>query len=82
MTDKVTSLFGDQIAPDEPVPEVVSLLEDMLARAKSGELRTACIAGATIDNCVISGFVVQDHLFTTMGALAYLTRRVGDLAGD
>ena len=82
MTDKVTSLFGDPIAKDEPVPEVVSLLEDMLERAKTGELRTACIAGATSDGCVISGFVVHEGLFTTMGALAYLTRRVGGLAGD
>lgn len=82
MTDKVTSLFGDPITKDEPVPEVVALLEDMLARAKSGELRTAVIAGATSDNCIVSGFVVQDCLFTTMGALAYLTRRVGELAGD
>lgn len=82
MTDKVTSLFGDQIKPDEPVPEVVSLLEDMLARAKSGELRTACIASATSDGCIMTGYTVKDHLFTTMGALAYLSRRVGELAGD
>ena len=83
MTDKVTTLFpGTQITQDEPVPEVVSLLEDMLARAKTGELRTAAIACATSDGCILTGYVVQDSLFTTMGALAYLSRRVCELAGD
>lgn len=82
MTTNVTTLFPDQPNPVEPDEEVVALLEDMLARAKSGELRTAAIAGATNDGCVISGFVVKDSLFTTIGALAYLSRRVGELAGD
>lgn len=82
MTTNVTTMFPGQVNPDEPDAEVVSLLEDMLARAKSGELRTCAMTGATSDGCALIGYVVKDALFTTMGALAYLNRRVGELAGD
>ena len=82
MTTNVTTLFPDQPNPVEPDEEVVALLEDMLARAKSGELRTAAIASATSDGHILTGYVVKDSLFTTMGALAHLSRRVGELAGD
>jgi hypothetical protein len=45
MTRNVTSLFGGEVAPSgQPVPEVVAFLENLLDRAKSGDIRAIAVA--------------------------------------
>jgi hypothetical protein len=79
MTDNTKPLFAGQVHPNQADPDVVALLEDMLSRAKSGELRTAAFAGATNDGCTITAFCGRDHMFSTLGGISYLRKRAEDL---
>ena len=79
MTDNVKPLFAGQLTPNQADPDVVALLEDMLSRAKTGELRTAAFAGATNDGCTTTAFCVRDHMFSTLGGVSRLSKRLNDL---
>ena len=46
--NRVAALFGGP-APADPVPDIVSLCERMLERAKTGELRALAFATVTRD---------------------------------
>lgn len=83
MTDNVTPLFPGQVLDNTPEPGVVAILEEMLERAKTGELRTAALVFATNDGCILTASHIPDHMFTTVGGLAYLSRKLCDrLGGD
>lgn len=69
MTDNIKPLFPGQRTGIEPVPEVVDMVEDLLARAKSGELQSLAFAGLCADDTVMSGCSVQDDVFCLIGAL-------------
>lgn len=61
------------VAPNE---EIISFLEDFLALAKSGELRSLAIAGVLQGKYVRSGFATGDaSVFETLGAIEGLRYR-------
>ena len=52
-----------------PVPEAIAALEELLARAKTGELRTFLFCGITIDGGVIRArSTTEGNAFTLLGA--------------
>ncbi len=73
--NNVKSLHGVAI-PGEPVPEVVSLLEDMLKEAKSGSLRSIAVAGIQANNHVVTAWHEEGNYFSLIGALAWLSQRL------
>ena len=54
---KVVSLAARRV---EPVPEVIAGLEDLLARAKRGEIRGFVFAASADMNCDATAFVLGD----------------------
>ena len=69
MTDNIKPLFPGRPTGTEPVEELVEILEDLLTRAKSGELQSLAFAGCCSDNTVMSGLSVTDDVFALIGAL-------------
>lgn len=69
MTDNIKPLFLGRPTGTEPVEELVEILEDLLMRAKSGELQSLAFAGCCSDNTVMSGLSVTDDMFALIGAL-------------
>lgn len=76
MTDKVTPLFAGQRTGTEPVPELIALLDDLMAQAKSGELQTFAFAGTCADTGVVSGICGAGDVFTLVGALRVVESRL------
>ena len=68
MTDNIKPLFPGRPTGTEPVEELVEILEDLLFRAKSGELQSLAVAGCCSDNTVVTGLSVADDVFSLMGA--------------
>ena len=72
--DRVVSLRGERIyQPGEPVPELVSLIEGMLERAKRGEIKCLIGTGWTSDGGRLSyrgGH--HDNIYEMRGAIAFL----------
>ena len=50
------------------IKELVEVLEDLLVRAKSGELQSLAFAGCCSDNTIMDGVIVFDDVFALMGA--------------
>ena len=69
MTDNIKPLFPGRPTGTEPVEELVEILEDLLFRAKSGELQSLAFAGLCSDNTVMSGISVTDDVFSLIGGL-------------
>lgn len=57
--DKVVSLFGT--APGHPVPDVVRTLEELLERAKVGDVRAFAYANVRLDGTVGTGWALPDN---------------------
>ena len=68
MTDNIKPLFPGRPTGTEPVEELVEILEDLLVRAKSGELQSLAFAGCCSDNTIMDGVIVFDDVFALMGA--------------
>lgn len=66
MNDNVTTLTPATL---QPVPHVIKLLEDMLERAKKGELRDIVLA-ATMSEDRYHTAVETGDLITSMGLLS------------
>ena len=69
MTDNIKPLFPGRPTGTEPVEELVEILEDLLVRAKSGELQSLAFAGCCSDNTVVTGLSVADDVFSLIGGL-------------
>lgn len=65
MNDNITTLMPATL---QPVPKVIDLLERMLERAKTGELRDIVLA-ATMSEDRYHTAVETDDLLTSMGLL-------------
>lgn len=50
-----------QLAEIKPVPEVVTALENLLQRARAGELRSICYSASTTGNSTVSAMVIGEH---------------------
>lgn len=60
-------------APPKPANEdLIMLLEDMLARAKSGDMISGAFAGILSDGRVISSFSSSKAFVLDVGAVSYL----------
>lgn len=70
----VVSLSGkDHPATGQPRPVLVELLEDMVAKARSGELQSFIGAGFTSDGGRISLWCEgEPHVYAMLGSLAWL----------
>jgi hypothetical protein len=68
MTDKIVNLFTGQ-STGAPVPEVVAVLEDLLAQAKTGELQSFAFASQCADGAMVTGFTDSTDVFAMLGAL-------------
>ena len=78
MTDKVTPLFAGTDVPGQQNDGVVALLENLLERAKAGEIISVAVAGYTADDCMLSSFETGMHTSSTMGAIRLLESRIID----
>lgn len=72
---KVVSI-GDMTPPDTAVPETVALLERMLARAKSGELRSVAVAGVKANGGAVTEWNHEAQFFALAGSVAWLQHRL------
>lgn len=61
--------------PTEPNPALVELLEEYLARAKSGELRSVAIAGHLSGSRTSSGFGGENYA-NLLGGMEILKARI------
>lgn len=57
-------------------PDIVSALEELLAMAQSGRMRTFAIAFVTADMCTCDGWSGSEHPHLLMAATSYLHRRL------
>lgn len=78
MADKITPLFEGTDIPGQQNDAVVAILENMLERAKSGEVVSIAISGYTADDGIVSVFHSGNHLFALLGAIDYCKLRVLD----
>jgi hypothetical protein len=62
-------------APIEPDPTLVALLEDYLARAKEGELRSVAICGHLTGARVCSGYGGENYAML-LGSIEILKARI------
>lgn len=77
---KVVGLNGN-IPQGQAVPETVRVLEEMLARAKRGELRSVAIVGVTDqDNC-LTVWNSDNQYYTLLGAASWLAYRMNAREG-
>lgn len=72
MTDKIVSLFTGKSTGTEPVAELVEVLQDLLARAESGEIQALAFAGTCCDNTVVSGLAGNIDVFTIVGVMRHI----------
>ena len=72
MTDSVF-----QIKPPQPNAIVVEVLESILDRARSGELRGFCFVGELTGHEYISTHLGEFGPFAMMGSLHLLAQRIG-----
>lgn len=78
-TDKVKRLTP---ATAEPVKSLVEMCEDILAKAKSGELRSLVAAGSLTSNKFYTAIETHDSI-ETVGLLGVLQHRMARIAtGD
>lgn len=73
--EKVVSLAG-MTPPDMAVPETVEMLEKMLARAKSGEVRSIAMAALKANGDACTQWHSEGQLFALAGAAGCLTTRM------
>jgi hypothetical protein len=64
------------VPEDEAVPEVVELAEELLALAKSGEMRSVAIAGIMTDDRRYVAFRSEEP-WDMKGAVSQLNHRIG-----
>lgn len=76
MNDKVIPLFAGQSTGTEPVPELIELLNDLVAHAESGQLQTFAFVGTHADSGVVSGICGDGDVFTLVGALRVVETRL------
>lgn len=74
---KVVSLTGAHTPATEPVADVVRNIEEFLAEAKSGEIRSVAIAAVTEDERTLTVYDSENQIFQLLGALSYLETRIG-----
>lgn len=73
MTGKIHTLRPEKLThPDLPVPEVIEKLEEMLAMAKSGELRSVAIGGILTDGGWITKFHSEGEHMRVAGVISKL----------
>lgn len=75
--NKVVSLNGAHTPATEPVADVVRKIEEMLAKAKAGEIRSVAIAAVTENERTLTVYDSENQIFQLMGALSYLQTRIG-----
>lgn len=78
MTKTNVSPFPGATSPLQLVPEVVSQLEALLARAKTGEIREIAIAAVTDQKCISTAWHHENDYFRLVGAVSWLSRRLTD----
>ena len=69
-------------APNKPNPEVIELLEDLLKKAKDGEIVTVAFAGVVKNNCSFNSFVGDYYPMSLIAELRVLERDVIDCCID
>ena len=74
--DNVKAIHGGITPKGQPVEQVVAVLEEALARAKSGELRSVALAGVCANHSVTTTWAHEDQIFALLGGLAYLQGRI------
>ncbi|AUM59795.1 pyridoxamine 5'-phosphate oxidase [Pseudomonas phage PMBT14] len=72
---KVMGIHGN-VAPGEPVPSVVALLEKVLEQAKAGEITAVALATVQTDGRCWNDWAHKADYFTLLGSLARLQQRL------
>lgn len=60
----------------EAQPTVIKMLEDLLERARAGEVVAVAFAGECSDGFVLTGFTVPRHYGLMIGGLAQMQYRM------
>lgn len=74
MSSNVIGLRGERPAAlGEPRQELIDVLENLLERAKSGQIQSFIGTGFTSDGCRISAWAdCHDNIYEMQGALSWL----------
>lgn len=72
----VKSLPNAHTPLNEPVEAVIKMLEDFLAQAKAGEIRSLAIAAVGFNNNGITAYYTEHQTFTLIGSTQYLVGRM------
>lgn len=72
----IKGIRSDITPNGQPVELVVELLEDLLKRAKTGEVRAVAVAGVCQNGSVTSAYQHENHIFALLGGLTYLSGRI------
>lgn len=75
MTNKVVGILG-YVAPGDPVPTVVALLEETLEMARKGEITAVAIATVQSDGCANGNWAHKADYYALLGSLARLQHRL------
>lgn len=62
--------------PDQSVPETIRLLEEMLEKARSGEIRSVAVVTVKANGNVTSCWHSEDQFHTLLGALSWISHRM------
>ncbi len=79
MNGKVVSLNGEAVT-GQPVPETIELLEQVLEKARSGEIRSVAVVGVKPNYHVFSCWHSEGQYYTLIGGLSWLSHRMN--SGD
>lgn len=74
---KVASI-GGLTPPDQAVPETIKIIESMLDKARSGEIRSIAIVGVKANQSVVSCWHSEEQFHTLLGAASWLSYRMNE----
>jgi hypothetical protein len=79
VSDKPNLISLPKPPHEAPVKVVVDMLEDMLARAKSGEIRAAAMVSVNADHGVTTAHAGDGQPVTLLGAVHHLSFYINTL---
>lgn len=80
MSEKVVGI-GGAVPVGQAVPETVRVLEEMLARAKRGEIRSVAVVGVTNQDVCVTVWNSDAQYYTLLGAASWLAYRMNAREG-
>lgn len=73
--DNVKPLNSNVVVQGQPDPDVVTMLEKLLARAKSGDIVACAVANVDTNVTTYTDWAGSQYIMTLAGGIAYLQHR-------